>query len=522
MPDIPETTVMADLLIVTTDRLRVSAAQVLVEGGRARWLGGWTNTWPDGAQPANNPKAAGEWLKSQWSAAGLSARTTWLVVPREEIVFRHLELPAVPDEELADMVKFQAAARSVVPLEQTSLDFLPLPPLASRPGRDVLAATLPSTILDRSRLMLKAAERELVGMTLSSTAAAEWTLRQSRRRELESGRSDLARSGAHVLMATLTRRTLDPGHFELTILVDGPRVEMALVAERQLVFGHAARLTTTQPEESSAALQAEVSRCLVAAARVRPDLRLQQAWLIGGSEAWSKGLQEQLGCSVDWIGEFKQTELGECPAALRACPADVVLLSGAALSRLPDAAPNIDFLHPRQPLPRRDPRKQQLAVGAAVALTTAFVFLGAAQLWLSHLDRQIEALRSELMTLNSVVNAGQRDLLAAKALEEWEARNLHQVQQILELESMMPGGLNRPYLSNYQFAPAAGDALATLTLAGASQTREHVEDFQRQLRENNYRVKPSPLTVSRDDDYPSAFNFTAERLVPRKKLTQDN
>uniref|UniRef100_A0A7C4LP27 Fimbrial assembly protein n=1 Tax=Schlesneria paludicola TaxID=360056 RepID=A0A7C4LP27_9PLAN len=511
---------MADLLIVTGERQRMAAAQVAVEGGRARWLGGWTATWPDGVSPTLNPKAAGEWLRSQWSGAGLSARLVWIVVPREEIVLRHLELPVVPDEELADLVRFQAAARSAVPLDQTSLDFLPLPAVSSRPGRDVLAATLPNAVVDRFRLTLKAADRELAGVTCSSTALAEWTLRQSRRRELEGARSDATRSGAHALMATLTRRTIDPGHAELTVVLDGPRIEMALIAERQLVFGHAARTAATTEDETSAALQAEVSRCLVAAGRTRPDLHLQQAWLVGGHAAQAKVLQEQIGCAVDLVDSLKPSELGECPAALRPYAADVVLLSGAALAHLPDAAPNIDFLHPRHPPPRRDPRKQQLAVGAAAALFTAFVVLGGAQLWLRRLDSQIASLRSELASLNSVVSRGQRDLLAAKAVEEWDVRNIDQLQQILELEELLPGDLKRPYLSNYQFAPATGDALATITLAGAAQTREHVETFQKQLREHNYRVKPSPLTVSRDDDYPSAFNFSADRLAARKGAPQ--
>src|SRR5581483_6089620 len=107
---------MPDVLVVLADRRRVSAAQASLDGGQGRWTGGWTAPWPDGISPEQNPQAAGEWLKSQWSSGGLTAKSVWMVMCREDIVLRHLELPAAPDEELADLVRFQAAGRSAVPI----------------------------------------------------------------------------------------------------------------------------------------------------------------------------------------------------------------------------------------------------------------------------------------------------------------------------------------------------------------------------------------------------------------------
>jgi hypothetical protein len=509
---------MADVLIVLGDRRRVAAAQVNVDNAQVRWTGGWTSPWPEGMSPGQNPQGAGQWLKAQWSAAGLTAKSAWVVMSREDIVLRHLELPAAPDEELADMVRFQAAARSAIPIDQACLDFLPLPSIASRPGRDVLSATIANSAVEGYRAILHAADRDLAGVTFSSVALAEWTIRHSRRREAEAGRGELSRSGAHALMASLTRRTTDPNHAELTVVVDGAKVELVVVAERQLVFGHLARSMSVPEEERQVPIQAEVSRTLVAAERLRPELKLHHVWLVGGNAALAKSLQEQVGCPVELTETVRHTELGECPAALRDAPADVVLLTGAALARSFGAAPSIDFVHPRQPPPKRDPRKQKIAVGAAAALLGAFVILGSGQMWLRSLNLQIAALQTKQIDLDTKIRGGQRELKASDAIAAWEVRNISQLSQFGELEQTLPGGLQRPYLSQYQFNFAKGDVLAAIKMNGAARSRADVEDFKQELVDKQkYRVKPSAITASRDDDYPSGFQIEADVVPVRQK-----
>jgi len=512
---------MPDLLVVFGDRRRIAAAQAVVDGANVRWTGAWSGPWPEGVSAAQNPKAAGEWLRSQWSGAGLTAKSVVVVMPREEVVLRHLELPAAPDEELADLVRFQAAARSAIPIDQASLDFIPLPAVPSRPGRDVLAATVSNTVIESFRATLKAADRDLVGVTFSSPALAEWTLRHSRRREAEVGRAELSRSGAQALMASLTRRGTDPGHAELTLVVDGPHVEIVVVAERQLIFGHAARIAATAAEEVLVAIQAEVSRTMVAAQRLRPDLRLHHGWLVAGTAPLAKSLQEQMGCPVELIETIRQIELGECPTALRKSPGDAALLAGAILARATGAAPNVDFLHPRKPPPKRDPRKQKIAVAAAAAMLTLFVLTGGILMRLRSLDLQIAELNTKAIDYDRVIRGGQRDLAAATIIGDWEARNIPQSQQLLELEQALPGGLQRPYFSNYKFNTAGmaarGEALANITMTGAAKTREDVELFQQQLFDlNRYQVKPSGILNSRDDDYPSGFKLDVAVVTPKK------
>ncbi|GIX04860.1 MAG: hypothetical protein KatS3mg114_0729 [Planctomycetaceae bacterium] len=508
---------MPELLMVVLDRQHVTVGQAEVEGHHARWKGGWRAAWPDGQNYHQNPKAAGEWLKSQWSQARLTARSAWVFLSRDDILLRPLELPLAPDEELPDLVRFQAASKMAVSLDQFQHDFLPLPMHTARPYRDVLVALCPITLLDGLRLMMKTADRELLGVGFHSTAIAEWVLREARRRDVESSRHDPARSGAQALVASLTRRGQDLSHAHVVVVLKDAHVDVVLVAERQMLYAHSATAPSPEPEVIRRFVKAEVNRTLLTASRMRPQMTWHQGWLVLGTEELASDLQSVLGCPVERVQHTQVPEWGHgaLPATVNQAAVETMILEGALVSRTHDAAPTIDFLHPRQPPPKRDPRRQKMIVAAAAVLSGLFLILGTSIIVLNVMDRRLEALRQELAQLNREVQAGQRDLQVATLLREWEARNITQPELLRRLEEMLPGEYQRPYLSDYQFTPGGSDALAAIALAGAARTRQHVEEFQRRLRDENFRVRPSPFTTTRDEQYPSGFNFSADLLPSR-------
>ena len=166
---------MTSMLIVTWDRRRAYALQA--DSGTVS--AAWTEEWPEGVTFA---QGAGPWLQQEWSRAGLSAQSLWVVLPREDVVLRHLELPQAPDDELPDLVRFQASGRSTVPIDQLNLDFIPLPADARREGRDVLAATIPKTLTEQVRKLARELDRELAGLSFTSHALGEWGEQLDRQR----------------------------------------------------------------------------------------------------------------------------------------------------------------------------------------------------------------------------------------------------------------------------------------------------------------------------------------------------
>lgn len=483
---------MPEVLVVTSDRQRVSALQTSEgEGGRIAAV--WTGEWPEGKTPAQNPEGAGAWLRGEWSSAGFTARSVWVIVPREEVVLRHLELPNAPDEELPDMVRFQAASRSSVPLDQVCLDFIPLARFEGREGRDVLAATFPKTTIESFQKIVTAADRELVGVSFSSHALGEWGEQTDRRHA-----------------ASL------PGHEADATLVlawGNSRVDLSVVCGRELTFAHSARIPVTEGGDPTSTVLAEVSRTLVAGQRLRPGLRVDHGWLVGGDALLAQALETRLECAFQLIDPIADHPQAAQLKKLQGQPIAAALLLGV---RHPSITPGLNFLKPRQPPAKRDPRKRQIAVAAAAGLLLAFLGAGGGVLRLQSLDRQIAKLYSEKVERETVVKGGQPVLNASATIGDWNLRNINQLQELVSLEGMMPGDTERPYLSEYVFAVGSGDVLAKIGGEGSARTRDHVEALFDDLAvKQGYRVAAKQMTISRDPEY--QHRYTLDLTVPKKK-----
>jgi hypothetical protein len=486
---------MLDVLIVTWDRRRVSAVQAHGHGEAARLSASWSADWPEAVPtPLQNAQAAGQWLSGQWRTAGLTAKSVWLIVPREDVILRHMEMPKVGDEELPDLVRFQAATRSAVPIDQLALDFLPLRQHPAREVRDVLSASIPRANLDAQAHALKIAERELAGVSVSSVALGDW--------------------GAH-FDKHYPRPTAGG---TLVVAWDAPRLELAIVHDNELVFAHAARIGAESETDINAAILAEISRAVIAGQRLRPDLQIAHSWLIGTLQPLAADVIERLGSPAEVVDPVSIHPQRDAFRALGAHPLEIALLLGGVWGRTAPIVPALNFLKPRQPPPKRDPRKLQYAVGGAIALSLLFLLVGTSLAWASYLDSRIEALIGQQSDLTNLITAGQPPLAAANTIGEWAKRDIPQLQQLMSLEDTMPGGLNRPYLSEYNFqTTTSGDAVATLHTQGAAMSRDDVESLQQQLVDQKlYRVKPNTIGTGRDPKYPQSFTVDLD-ILPEKK-----
>ncbi|MBI1347018.1 hypothetical protein GC163_12090 [bacterium] len=485
---------MSTVLIVTWDKLRVSALQC--DGGHSHRIAAvWSESWPEGIQPVPQPEMAGKWLADQWRSAGLTATQVHVIVPREDVVLRHLELPQAPDDELADMVRFQAASRSTVPIEHLSLDYLPLPSVTEREGRDVLAITLPKASLEAIRRLVSTAQRELVGVSFSAHALGEWGEQTDRR--------------------LLTTRPDNSNESTVVIAIEQDRVELTVVTGHELTFAHAARITLEDDQTPTSVILAEVSRTMVAGRRLRPGLRVDHAWLIGGDATLAEALVERLECPVQPVNPTQDHAQAGLFGGWQERPASAAILLGATTLDHPITA-KVNLLKPRQPPPKRDPRKQQLAVFSALALFVIFFFSGGNLMRLRSLDLRIEELFSERSRLKDSVEAGRKFVKHAELIDNWAVRDRNQLEQLVELESLMPGGLDRPYLLNYEFTVGTRDVLGDIVATAAAQTREDVEALQRAITEQSqYKLVPHSIEYNdraEDTKYSQRYKLDLDLL----------
>lgn len=483
---------MPDFLALDWEHNQVCGLDAEVTKSNVRVRRAFALTWPEGKSPDVDAPAAGGWLSEQFQRLGLTAKSVLVTVPREDAVVRVLEVPNVPDAELPDVVKFQAAAKSARTLDTQLLDFLPLPPREGVSGREVLVATIGKEVVDSLRLVLSRTGCELAGISLTAPAMVE------------------------LIARLVPAETASPNAVELTIIRHEQRVEISLLRQRGLLLTHSARLPddAADPDRQRQAIVAEVNRSLVALKRQHPELTLSHAWMWGDAdESRSLGevISKRFGCdfkAVDPLtvpGLTLEGQNGVGSHALFTGPA------GLLLQQVDPLSGRLDFLHPRQAVVPRDPRR--VIVPAAVAATLLIV-LGAWGIRASRIGTLREDITVERDAAKSIDNklkskATQDSVKAAESIQKWADQRVVWLDRFNELSQTMQG-TDRRYLIKLTAQPGSGGALGTLRGIGFAKDRTDIEELNAQLTRNGATVHPHEIDrPGSDADYPFRFDLDA-------------
>ena len=476
---------MADVLALSWDRRRLCGIEVSPNPTHPRVTGGFSVEWPE--QP---PTVA--WLRATLQRYKIGSRQVAVALPREDAVLRLLELPNVPDAELPTLVRFQAAARSAQSIDQLLLDYLPLPHRPEVSQKEVwLATTLLSTV-DPIRSLLTGAGLELTQFTISSLCLTE------------------------LIVRTEAQKSTDAFGASLIVYRTGSRMDLAVVAQKQLIAAHAVKWPANEIPPATKMLS-EVSRVLVQVQAWLPEGTLQRAWVIG--EDFDVGeLPDAIGqrwkCPVQRCDPLRDGVLSLGNVRLDGPTSEYAIAAGLALSLSGSLTPKIDLLHPRQPPPKVDHRKPYIAAAAAGGLLVAALSTGIVQQTLASYDSQIEKLREEDAKLGRSLKENEPISVASSAVTDWQAHNINQLNQIAELHQVM-NGTGRLVVGTYQFNQSVGNVIAKLKIAGSARDRSDTSELTQNLASlKKFVIKPSSLTTtSNDPEYVSRFDFEMD-LVP--------
>lgn len=445
-------------------------------------------TWPEEMDPAEDPQAAGEHLRAALREAGVTSKQVLVTFPREAAVVRHLEVPQVEDSELPDVVRFQAASKSSLPLDQLCLDFLPLPPRVDSVGRDVLMATLSAERLRTVRSVLEAAGLELVAASLSSVATAELVARIE---EPDLHGEDAA---------------------SLIVARHGNRVEISVIRKHRLIFTHSTQVSSPEPDREIVPILAEVTRTSVALQKLAPGTRIAHAWAVGQSASYPElieGLRSRLNCEVTAVDPLSNASVSlkvEMPEGDRTLYAGPV---GILLSRAGRTIEPLDFVTPRKAVVKKslyDYRFHAVGAGVAVLLLGAFIW----SWWLTwSLNANIEKARDDTNKLEDALKVKAEKGGVLDQFEDFDEWRQTDRQWIAEVETVVKtmGGTEWYYLESFNVGPGPGKAVGRVHLAGHAKSRRVVEDLQRKLDEHEtFEIRAYPTTNEREDsEYPYEF-----------------
>lgn len=382
------------------------------------------------------------------------------VVGAEAVQLRQLNLPPAPMNELPDMVRM-VATRELSAADEDAIDFMPLSGDATTPHM-VLAARLAAE--QRQTIQAVADELDFAScrVVLRACAAASLAMR------------------------------IEPSASEGLNLVIAPAeggVDMAMIEKGQPVL---VRSTTGTLESASG----EARRTLSAAAQ-RAGESVRAALLLTNqstSPAIDIGIPVQ-GIDFTKLPEFKSIGSSDAGTDWSGLSG----LIGAALAEAKGEAPAIDFLNPRQAETSNAPRRRQLILAGAAALT---LLAGALYAYgqLVTLDRDIASLNKQISGVKQSAEEFAPYEQKAELLERWASTDVNWLDELNQLSTRL-----RPNSLSAKDYPAGEDVLVTelvareptdataggrIELKAAVRKAEVLAALEGRLRDTAHNVQP--------------------------------
>jgi Tfp pilus assembly PilM family ATPase len=401
-----------------SEQLRVVLARISSRGWSVERI--WSFNLPTPVEERDLPEtplsaALAEGVQELLSGLSLPRCEVVVLVSRAHVELRQLTLPPAPDEELPDMVRFQASREFTSLEESWPLDFYPLESDPTQP-RNVLAVAIPPRLLERIQGVCSRCHLRLARVGIRPFAAASMFLRH------QGG----ATTGAELLVGLFSDEA------DLTVFLD-----------KRILLSRCTRLHGDPLEDDQAVddLVGQIRRTIAAAQGLLGARRVETVVLCGAGPKLS-ALMERLRQELrQQVTLWDLTPWPPLSAAIQTVGADQLAqffpLFGALeeyAERLPSA---VDFLHPRK-RPAPPSRRPQILA----AITVAALILGGVIIWGYWHDltlrEEIRQLQDRLKTLEARERQTAGPESVVSELARWESQSVNWLEELYRLAVNLP------------------------------------------------------------------------------------
>jgi len=411
-------------------------------------------------------------LTAALTETGLGNCETLVAVPRGKTELRVLQTPPAPDDELPEMVRFQALRQFSSLGEDWPLDFVKLDS-GDEDQVQILAAALSPKIVEEIRDSCAACQTPPKKLILRPFATASLFNRRGG-------------DGRCRLLVELLSQEVD-----LTVLVDG-----------QVAFLRSVRLSA---EHLSTALVGEIRRTIAAAQNQLGEHRIEAVTLVGTQENDAElrtTLADQLGLDVQLLDPFAGTELGSSlQDALPRHSGRYAALLGMLHDEAEGRAHGIDFLNPRRKPDPPDPRRRYAIFGAAAAALVLLV-IGAVWWYLASHDKQIATLKATQKSLTPTVDSANDLREEVEEIDAFMASGINWLDEMYELSEELPSAEEAVIdKATFTWLPTRGNG--QMTLEGHFSDSDVIKTIETELRDSRHQVQGGG--TKRDErrpDYP--------------------
>lgn len=443
---------------------------------------------PEGAE-SDEPMTLGESLAKGLSEHRVGKGEATVILERTSTEMRMISVPPVPDDELPQVVRFQAGREFSNLTDGWLLDYVKLPPTANGQGR-VLAAAISPQVAVQIRAACDKAGLELKRVMLRPFAVARLLKRAGR------------------LFGNL-----------LVVERLAESIEMTIFADANVQLTRSIRISSEASNETlTQQILGEVRRTLGSFRNQQVDGEIKRSLLI---------MDEPLGTMlVDKLrevtaGDVEVTdawELFEAGGLVGGDQPDQSYQYAAVLGALDDPTPDpnteIDFINPSKPPAPPSNRTRNVIIGVAVAsLAVAVVVL----YWLeaTRLDNNLKALQADVESLRKDDQEYMARMAEVELLNEWQRGHLDWMQELALISREMP--LPDDAIVDSMTITVNAEDAATLTLKGKASTPEMIRRIESELRDesNGREIKGKNNTPTNSEPYRFAFDETITLRLTR-------
>ncbi|TWU27006.1 Competence protein A [Novipirellula galeiformis] len=428
------------------------------------------------------PSGIFETLRKAISEHGLEKTETLVAIGRGKAELRELQFPPVPDEELPDIVRFQAIRTFASAGESATIDYLVTHRTSANVNAIVAAVAPPK--LEEVKEVCAAASLPVNRITLRPLSAAAFFLTRS---------NALATEGDVVLIDLLSHDA-----------------EIVVSRDNKVIFVRTVRM----PTDASArprALVNELKRSLLACGSKSPE-----KIVLWGREAVHRSdvalLSEAIDTPVEVANPF---DLVDVDAKLKSQLPDHVgrlaPLVGLLVCDETHAGRLIDFLHPRERVEeKKDHRRTALFVGVPVAAVLLLGYFGYHKL--SKLDAEIERLSKANAAMKMPVEEAEQFIAETEKVDQFLDADAIWIDEIRTLATKLPPA-EEVILKSIVATSDIRSGVSTVVLSGSATHPSVIEKLEASIRDENHSVTSEGAS---EQDAKNAYRwvFTEKIAIP--------
>ena len=421
----------------------------------------------------------GKWIASEISSRKLSGIDTLVAIGRSNVEMRMLTIPPAPDDELPDLVRFQAQGHFSALGNDWTLDYLPISGKENE-QRQMLAAGISPQSISQIHKSCETAQLQPRKLLLRSCAAASLLKRHN----------SYAATGVHLMVDLLNVEG------DLTVLIDG-----------EVVFMRTVRLPVDKRlNVPDIALASEIRRTIAAAHGFLDKQRVESVFLFGTSSRHTKlydALRESIGLPVHLCDPYEHLVLSDNLKSQCPDPGGFAPLLGALLDEAGEQPHAIDFLHPRKKSEPPSPRRLAISLGAAAALLV-LALISAIGWQIFTLDHIIAQQKKQSANLDTALESAKTRINEVNTIDAWTLNEVVWLKQLAELSERFPAP-EAARVSRFDAHTRRGGG-GEIVLNGFVDEHDTISQMENDLRDAAHRVIGTGGQVDESDSaYPWRF-----------------